>query len=133
MLFDWVQQDWAGQLSTALQVLIAAVLGGLIGFERESANRPAGLRTHALLCAAAALLTLLTDGLVFELWERTGEGVIRADPVRMVEAIVVGVSFLGAGTIFRSGRGEITGLTTAAALLLVAGVGISVGAAADRP
>lgn len=124
-MFDWIQHDVLGQLETAIQVLIAAVLGGAVGFEREAADRPAGLRTHSLLCGAAALLTLLTEGLVLELWEDTGASVIRADPVRMVEAIVLGVSFIGAGTIFRSSD-SVRGLTTGASLLMVAGVGIAV-------
>lgn len=123
---EWIQQNWLTQAGTALQVTLAAALGAAVGFEREAMNRPAGMRTHALLAASAALLTLLTEGLVFELWEDTGDGVLRADPIRMVEAIVVGVSFLGAGTIFRSERGDVTGLTTAAGLLLVAGIGIAV-------
>lgn len=126
MLFDWIQQDWATQGTAVIQVFVAALLGGVVGFERESVDRPAGLRTHALLAASAALLTLLTEGLVFELWEDTGEDMIRADPVRMVQAIVIGVSFIGAGTIFRSGSNHVTGLTTASALLLVAAIGIAV-------
>lgn len=126
MVFDWVQHDFVAQLNTALQVLIAAALGGVVGLERESVNRPAGLRTHAILAGAAALLTLLTEGLVLGLWEDTGSRVVRADPIRMVEAIVVGVAFLGAGTIFRSREGAVTGLTTGASLLLVAGLGIAV-------
>lgn len=125
MGFEWIQHDWLAQLHTALQVLIAAVLGGVVGLERETVNRPAGLRTHALLAAAASLLTLLVRGLVVDVWQGTGDMVVRADPVRVVEAIVVGVSFLGAGTIVRSGA-DVTGLTTAASLLFVAGIGIAV-------
>lgn len=125
MGFEWIQHDWMSQLHTALQILIASILGGVVGLERETVNRPAGLRTHALLAAAASLLTLLVQGLVVDVWQGTGESVVRADPVRVVEAIVVGVSFLGAGTIVRSGA-DVTGLTTAASLLFVAGIGIAV-------
>lgn len=125
-MFDWIQHDLMPQLSAAVQVAIAAVLGGIVGLERELANRPAGLRTHAMLGGAAALLVLLTENIVFEVLADTGSGILRADPLRMVEAIVVGVSFLGAGTIFRSGDRGIVGLTTGTSLLLVGGIGIAV-------
>jgi putative Mg2+ transporter-C (MgtC) family protein len=125
-MFDWIQQDAMPQLSAAVQVTIAALLGGIVGLERELANRPAGLRTHAMLAGAAALLVLLTENIVFEVLADTGSNTLRADPLRMVEAIVVGVSFLGAGTIFRSGERGIVGLTTGTSLLLVGGIGIAV-------
>jgi putative Mg2+ transporter-C (MgtC) family protein len=98
-----------------------------VGVEREIANRPAGFRTHAIMAGTAALLVVLSEYLVFEVLAETGTGVVRADPIRMVEAIVVGVSFLGAGTIFRSRENSVVGLTTGASLLLVAGIGIAVG------
>ncbi|MDX1380138.1 MAG: MgtC/SapB family protein [Xanthomonadales bacterium] len=125
-MFDWIQSDIVPQLSAAVQVAIATVLGGIVGLERELANRPAGLRTHAMLGGAAALLVLLTENIVFEVLADTGSSTLRADPLRMVEAIVVGVSFLGAGTIFRSGERGIVGLTTGTSLLLVGGIGIAV-------
>lgn len=125
-MFDWIQLDFVPQLSAAVQVAIATTLGGIVGLERELANRPAGLRTHAMLGGAAALLVLLTENIVFEVLADTGSTTLRADPLRMVEAIVVGVSFLGAGTIFRSGERGIVGLTTGTSLLLVGGIGIAV-------
>lgn len=125
-MFDWIQLDIMPQLRAAVQVAIATVLGGIVGLERELANRPAGLRTHAMLGGAAALLVLLTENIVFEVLADTGSTTLRADPLRMVEAIVVGVSFLGAGTIFRSGERGIVGLTTGTSLLLVGGIGIAV-------
>lgn len=120
--------NWITQLEIALKVVIAGVLGGIVGLERELANRPAGLRTHALLAAAAALLVGLGDVLVDQFAEETLPEVLRADPLRIVEAIVTGVAFLGAGTIFRHREERIVeGLTTGAALLLVAAVGVAVG------
>jgi putative Mg2+ transporter-C (MgtC) family protein len=117
---DIIDTNWIQQLEVVVKVLIAGILGGLIGLERELANRPAGLRTHAILAAAAALLV---DHFVGE----TAPAVLRADPIRVVEAIVTGVAFLGAGTIFRHRNGKVVeGLTTAASLLLVAAIGISV-------
>lgn len=126
-MFDWVQQDVMPQLAAATQVIIASALGAVVGLERELANRPAGFRTHAIMAGTAALLVLLADYLVFEVLTDAGSGVVRADPIRIVEAIVVGVSFLGAGTIFRSREDSIIGLTTGASLLMVAAIGIAVG------
>jgi putative Mg2+ transporter-C (MgtC) family protein len=110
------------------------VLGAAVGFERL-AHRPAGLRTHAILGATTALLVALAELLVQHfsglLAEQFGSGqavdMIAIDPIRVVQSIVLGVAFLGAGTIFRH-RGEdvIEGLTTAASLLLVAAVGVAV-------
>ena len=127
LMFDWVQQDVMAQLAAATQVIIASALGAVVGLERELANRPAGFRTHTIMAGTAALLVVLADYLVFEVLTDAGSGVVRADPIRMVEAIVVGVSFLGAGTIFRSREDSVIGLTTGASLLLVAAIGIAVG------
>lgn len=119
--------EWVPQLEIAIKVIIAGVLGGAVGLERELAERPAGLRTHAILAAAAALLVGLADLLVSHFAEETIPNVLRADPLRIVEAIVTGVAFLGAGTIFRHPHDRvIEGLTTGASLLLVAAVGVAV-------
>jgi putative Mg2+ transporter-C (MgtC) family protein len=123
-LFDL---DWRPQVEALASVVIAAVLGGIVGMEREMANRPAGLRTHAILAAAACLLVRLGDTLVQSFAVETVPEVLRADPIRIVEAIVTGVAFLGAGTIFRDReRAAVEGLTTAASLLLVSAIGIAV-------
>ncbi len=96
-------------------LLLAVLLGGLVGWERERHERPAGLRTHILVCVGAALMTLISN--------RTG-----ADSDRIAAQIVTGVGFLGAGTILRDGTsGAVRGLTTAASLWAIAGVGIAVG------
>jgi putative Mg2+ transporter-C (MgtC) family protein len=115
-----------GDLIALSRILGAMALGAAIGFERESADRPAGLRTHMLVAGAAALLTSLGLGLVDTYSEALGSAALRADPLRVIEAIVTAVAFLGAGTIIRSGPQDVRGLTTAASLLLTAGVGISV-------
>ena len=114
------------ELKVAGEVALAMVLGGLVGLEREAAHKPAGFRTHMLVAGAAALLVGLGHALIREFDHYTGLR-LQSDPIRIVEAIVTGVSFLGAGTIFRRNRGEqVEGLTTAAALLLCAALGICV-------
>lgn len=127
MLEDLIDTAWMPQVGVVIHVAVAGLFGALIGFEREAANKPAGLRTHALLAAAAALLVGLADILVEHFVTESTPSLLRADPIRVVEAIVTGVAFLGAGTIFRHhDRDVVEGLTTAASLLLVAAVGIAV-------
>ena len=124
---DLLDLNWQAQLEAVASIVIAAVLGGIVGMEREMANRPAGLRTHAILAAAACLLVRLGNGLVDSFAADTMPSALQADPIRVIEAIVTGVAFLGAGTIFRDPRGgAVEGLTTAASLLLVSAIGISV-------
>jgi putative Mg2+ transporter-C (MgtC) family protein len=119
--------DLALQLEIFRDVLIALVLGGVIGLEREAADKPAGFRTQMMVAGAAALLVGLSDALLASFDAEASSGLIRSDPIRIVEAIITGVSFLGAGTIFRRGRSDhVEGLTTAATLLMSAAVGISV-------
>jgi putative Mg2+ transporter-C (MgtC) family protein len=103
------------------------LLGALLGLDRELAHKPAGLRTHMLVSGAAALLVGLGDILVGHFDVELGHTLIRVDPLRIIEAVITGVSFLGAGTIIRHGSSQqVEGLTTAASLLFVAGVGITV-------
>lgn len=99
----------------AVRLLIALVLSGIVGWQREIAQRPAGLRTHMLVCLGATLLTLVSVSI-------TG-----ADPMRLASGIVTGIGFIGAGTIIRSTPTEVRGLTTAASIWMIAGVGIAVG------
>lgn len=109
------------------EVLLSMVLGGLIGFEREAAGKPAGLRTHMLVAGAATLLVLLGSQISATYLDRFSPGVINVDPVRVIQAIIVGISFLGAGTIIvREKDQRIEGLTTAASVLFTAGIGIAV-------
>lgn len=125
---DILDPNWQQQLQIVASVAIATVLCAFVGAERELADRPAGLRTHAILGAASCLLVGLGDVLLNHFVADSVPGVLRADPIRIVEAVVTGTAFLGAGTIFRH-RGShehVEGLTTAASLLLVAAIGISV-------
>lgn len=113
------------QLQVLGEMVLAMFLGGLIGFEREAADKPAGLRTHMLVAGSAALLTGLGQVLIPEMGLE--KSLIRADPIRMIEAVVTGVTFLGAGTIIRHrGENEVEGLTTAASLLLTSALGIGI-------
>lgn len=106
-------------------VLTAIALGALIGVERELARRPAGLRTHMLVAGTSALLVSLVTPLIQNLQKVVGTSALQADPVRIIEAIVTGVAFIGAGTIIRR-KDDIDGLTTAASLLFTAVIGITV-------
>lgn len=125
---DLLDHNWLAQTAIIAKVAIGMLLGGLIGLEREYARKPAGFRTHMLVAGAAALLVGLSDVLVTQFsLEQGSPQYLRTDPIRIVEAVVGGVSFLGAGTIFRSGKYQgMEGLTTAASLLLAAAIGIAV-------
>lgn len=108
-------------------VALAMVLGAFIGLEREFKDKPAGLRTHILVAGASALLVALGDVISTHFQIELGTQIVQADPIRIMEAVITGVSFLGAGTIIRSRNGgDVEGLTTAASLLVAAGVGICV-------
>lgn len=106
----------------ALRLLMAAIFGAMIGFEREVNTAEAGLRTHILVSVAAALFTILTFE-IFHTIEVGAQGP-QADPIRAVEAVTAGIAFLGAGAIFRSGR-NVQGLTTGAGMWLAGAVGVA--------
>lgn len=115
------------QVAVLLNVLIAMLFGGLIGLEREMAKKPAGLRTLMLVAGASSMLVGLGDTLIERFSTEAYDENLRADPLRIVEAIITGISFLGAGTIFRSGKDDaIEGLTTAASILICCVIGIAV-------
>jgi putative Mg2+ transporter-C (MgtC) family protein len=114
---------WDGAL---VRLGVAALLGGLVGLERELDEKAAGLRTHMLVAAGSALFTLVSAYGFHEFLTRGG-AVVRADPSRIAAQIVTGIGFLGAGVIFRQGL-NVKGLTTAASLWLVAAVGMAAGA-----
>lgn len=103
------------------RLLLACILGGLIGYERESMNRPAGFRTHILVCLGAALV-MLTSEYIFERYKE----ITNIDPARLGAQVISGIGFLGAGTIIREGA-NVKGLTTAASLWAVSCVGIAAG------
>ena len=105
------------------RLVLSAVIGGLIGMEREISNRPAGLRTHILVTIGSTLIMLVSIDGFFIL----GKGVLSGDPARLAAQVVSGIGFIGAGTILRTGN-NITGLTTAASLWVSAGIGLAVGA-----
>ncbi|NDJ84603.1 MAG: MgtC/SapB family protein [Chloroflexi bacterium] len=108
-------------------VSLAMVLGSAIGFERELEDKPAGLRTHMLVAGAAALFVGMGTIIIEEFVQTVGASHVQSDPVRIMQAVVTGVSFLGAGTILRDRSARrVEGLTTAASLLFAAAVGGSV-------
>lgn len=104
-----------------IRLLIAAVLGGMIGWERGAEAGTAGLRTHILIALAAALFTTLA----FEIYREALEGGSNnPDPIRAIEAVTAGIAFLGAGAIFQQ-RGSVQGLTTGAGMWLAGAVGVT--------
>ncbi len=105
-----------------IRLFLAAVLGGLVGYEREIHGRPAGLRTHILVCLGSALImTVSVYGFIDDSFSS-----LSPDPARIAAQVVSGIGFIGAGTILRQGA-NIRGLTTAASLWVVAAVGLAVG------
>ena len=119
--------NWPAQLAVLAEVFLAMLLGGIIGIERTTANKPAGFRTHMLVAGAAALLVGLSDALIHRFSPGAYTDLIESDPIRVIQAIIAGISFLGAGTIFRHPkRQHVEGLTTAASLLLSGAIGICV-------
>nr|WP_295379734.1 MgtC/SapB family protein [Pseudoxanthomonas sp.] len=122
-----MSSELGGQLNVLLEVLYAMALAGSIGVEREIKNRPAGFRTHMLVGGAAAFLVGI-GGMVMSESMREASPTLVVDPFRLVEAVIAGVSFIGAGTIFaQRGAGTVVGITTAASLLMVAVIGVAVG------
>lgn len=110
-----------------LNVVYSMFLGGLIGFERELARKPAGLRTHMLVAGSATFLIILGDILIHNYSGGPAADIIQSDPIRIIEAIITGISFLGAGTIiFRNQDETVEGLTTAASILFASAIGIAV-------
>jgi putative Mg2+ transporter-C (MgtC) family protein len=112
------------ELDAAIRLVVAVLLGGIIGFERERAEKPAGIRTYALVCEGAALFMLCSLFLGDLVFRTTGD---IYDPSRIASTVVQGIGFLAAGVIFAS-RGQIKGLTTAAGIWVTAAIGLAVGA-----
>ena len=108
-------------LDIIIRITLAAVLSGLIGLERETHGRAAGLRTHILVCVASTLIMLVSLH-VCEITKYVGT----CDPSRIAAGVVTGLGFLGAGTILRS-RASVKGLTTAASLWTVGAIGLAIG------
>jgi putative Mg2+ transporter-C (MgtC) family protein len=112
----------------ASRLLLAAVFGGVIGFEREWQNRPAGLRTHILVCVAAAVFAILTIEIVHAPMfnANVAKEAVKFDPIRVVEAVTAGVAFLAAGVVIFT-RGQVHGLTTGAGMWLAGAIGVASG------
>jgi len=112
-------------LESLATVATAAGLGAVLGLEREFAGKPAGIRTHLFVAAGSALMMILGQGIIDEFQVGETPSVLSADPIRVLQAIVVGISFLGAGTIVHNGGNTVEGLTTASTIYLTAGIGLA--------
>lgn len=115
----------------ALRLTLAVVLGGVIGFDREFKNRPAGFRTHMLVCVGAALIALIQRQIELDVAGFVASNpdlsdALHSDPARLIAQVVSGIGFLGAGTIIMTKR-AVHGLTTAASLWSVAALGLALG------
>lgn len=115
-----------GELGYLLNITVAVILGGVIGLERSFHGRPAGFRTHTLVCLCSAVLMSMSLH-QNEWFVGLSPDAIRADPTRMAQGIMTGIGFLGAGAIFKEGL-TVRGLTTAASIWITAAIGILVGA-----
>jgi len=107
-----------------IRIVVALVAGALIGYERSYRGRPAGFRTHALVCMASSILMLVT--VHEEFWVHAPVESIRLDPTRLAQGIMTGIGFLGAGVIMQEGL-TVRGLTTAASIWITAAIGILAG------
>ena len=117
------------QLIQLAHVALAAVLGGVVGLEREAKDKPAGFRTNMIISSACALLIILGEIAVVNYLghDTIPKDLVETDPIRIIQAIVIGVGFIGAGSILKSPEDEkIMYLTTAATILLSASVGIAI-------
>ncbi|MBM4295425.1 MAG: MgtC/SapB family protein [Deltaproteobacteria bacterium] len=125
--------DWQQILVYGTKLALASVLGGAIGFEREKHGQAAGLRTYILVCVGSCLMMMLSLHME-ELYRHLGvtQSVVRLDPGRIASYAIAGMGFLGAGAII-TGRGTVRGLTTAAGLWLVTGIGLAIGASYLAP
>ncbi len=103
-------------LEMVLRLALAAFLGAVIGFQREWSGKEAGLRTNILICLAAALITIVS-----------ARGFPGSDPARIAAGVIAGVGFIGAGVILHRDGGDVSGLTTAATIMVVAGIGVAAG------
>ncbi|UCH12855.1 MAG: MgtC/SapB family protein [Candidatus Omnitrophota bacterium] len=110
-----------GAIQVLFRLILATILGGIVGFERERHEKAAGFRTHILVCIGSCLI-MLTSMHMFDVYK----GTAALDPARIAAGVVTGIGFLGAGTIIRFGA-TVRGLTTAASLWAIAGVGLAVG------
>ncbi|MDF2541029.1 MAG: MgtC/SapB transporter [Herbinix sp.] len=115
----WSDLKSVNDLTVVIRLLLAVILGGIIGLERGRAGRPAGFRTHILVCLGSTL-AIMTNQYVYQEF-----GV--SDPTRLAAQVISGIGFLGAGTIIVTGRHQVKGLTTAAGLWATACMGLAIG------
>jgi putative Mg2+ transporter-C (MgtC) family protein len=127
-----IEKFWAGFnsgqiLEMLIRLILAAILGGIVGIERSRRFKDAGVRTHSVVACAASLMMMISKYGFLDILGRAGIG--NTDPARIAAGVVTGVSFLGAGIIFRDKQQHsIKGLTTAAGIWCVAGIGMAAGA-----
>lgn len=107
------------EFEITIKIIIACVLGGLIGLSREREKKAAGLRTHILVCMGSALFTMISFFIV--------QSASISDPSRIISNILVGIGFIGAGTIIHESNGIIIGITTAASIWMTAAIGTAIG------
>ena len=119
--------EWSQLLWELEKLLLAGLIGGCIGFERESHGQAAGLRTNILVCLGSCLMMMLSMHMEEIFRHLTDNSVVRLDPARIASYAIASMGFLGAGAII-TGRGSVRGLTTAAGLWLVTGLGLTIGA-----
>ena len=119
---NFLRDGELGWLTVTVRLVLAMICGGLIGLERERKRRPAGFRTHILICLGAAMTTMTSQYLVLNLQLFT-------DMARLGAQVIAGIGFIGAGTIIITKRRQVKGLTTAAGLWAAAIVGLCCGAA----
>ncbi len=120
-LFSYFSSQGEFYLSMISRLIVACVLGGIIGFEREHVHRPAGLRTHILVCVGSALVMVTSEFIYYRYSSHAN-----VDPARLGAQVISGIGFLGAGTIIKEGI-SVKGLTTAASLWAVSCIGIAAG------
>jgi len=120
-------ENWEAQLWILLDIIVACGLTGIVGYEREKDDKPAGFRTQMIVGGASALLVALSEVALQRFTQSYGDA-IETDPSRIMQAIIIGISFVGAGTIIKAQeKASVRFLTTATTILFSAGIGIAVG------
>jgi putative Mg2+ transporter-C (MgtC) family protein len=124
-IYLWFERYLLDNFEMYLRILLSAVLGFIIGWDRESKSKPAGIKTYMYVCIASCLITLISIYSVDKFSSLNNRTMM--DPLRLAAQIVTGLGFLGAGVILKNGL-EVKGLTSAAMVLFVGGIGIGIGA-----
>jgi len=120
-------ENYAFELALLMHVIVASILCGIIGYERGKVNKPAGIRTNMLVGGSVALLVMLGEVIVVYFSSLSLDGVIQADPIRIIQSIVIGISFIGAGMVLHiENKKEVKYLTSSATILFSSGIGIAV-------